>query len=321
MRVPGYLRLHGKGLLVGRVEAALALLAPCRLCPRACGADRLRDETGFCGTGRLARVASFAPHFGEEACLVGRGGSGTIFFSGCNLRCAFCQNADISRDARAGVAVTASQLAGVMLDLQAQGVQNINLVSPSHVAAHILEALPLAADQGLELPLVYNTGGYDSPETLRLLDGVVDIYMPDAKFWDRDTAARLCGAPDYPEAARRAIRAMHAQAGELRLGPGGLAERGLLVRHLVLPEGLAGTRRWMTFLAREVSPNTYVNLMDQYRPCGDVRALPAALRRTLTPEEFRRAGEEARAAGISRFDARPPGFLEQLLRRLAEPEA
>jgi len=303
-------------MLGPRASAALALLRSCRLCPRRCGVDRSGGETGFCGVGRLARVASHGPHFGEEDCLVGRGGSGTIFFSGCNLACAFCQNEDISRRSRPGDEVTTRELADLMLDLQSQGCCNINFVTPSHVVPQILDALPLAVEGGLSLPLVYNSGGYDSSEALALLQGVVDIYMPDLKFWDPAEADRLCGAPDYPEAARAAVGIMRAQVGDLRLSPGGLAQRGLLVRHLVLPGGLAGTREWMAFLASEISPNTYVNLMDQYRPCADASVHPE-LERPLEPDEYRQALDHARAAGISRFGARNADSVRMLLRRLA----
>jgi len=311
--LPAYIPLSGQGLLAPRAHAALALMRSCRLCPRGCGVNRLEGELGACGIGRLARVASHAPHFGEESCLVGRDGSGTIFFSGCNLACLFCQNRDISGHPESGEEVTPRELADIMLSLQAQGAANINLVTPSHVAAHILEALPLAVEGGLSLPLVYNTGGYDSLETLALLQGVVDIYMPDVKFADPETARALCGAADYPATARRAVKAMHAQVGDLRLDSHGLATRGLLVRHLVLPGGLAGTREWMEYLAQEISLNTYVNLMDQYRPCAMALAHPP-LDRALSPEEYREARQQAEQAGITRFDERTPAQIEQLLR-------
>ncbi|MFZ5427495.1 MAG: radical SAM protein [Thermodesulfobacteriota bacterium] len=313
--IPGYIPLHSQGLLVPRARAALALMRGCRLCPRACGVDRHQGETGWCGVGRKARVASYDLHFGEEDCLVGSGGSGTVFFSGCNLGCVFCQNADISRRPESGREVSPRELASMMLDLQARGAVNINFVTPSHVAAQILEALPLAVEGGLSLPLVYNTGGYDSLETLALLQGVVDIHMPDVKYWAPDTAGRLCAAGDYPQAARAAVKAMHAQVGDLKLDASGLARRGLLVRHLVLPGGLAGTREWMEFLAREVSPGTYVNLMDQYRPCAEAAKHPP-LDRALTPEEFQEARRQAGEAGITRFDQRGQAYLQRLLNRM-----
>lgn len=311
--LPAYIPLNDQGLLTARAHAALELMRACRLCPRGCGVNRLEGGLGACGVGRLARVASHSPHFGEESCLVGQDGSGAIFFSGCNLECLFCQNEDISRHAGNGQEVTPRQLADIMLSLQAQGAANINLVSPSHVAAQVLEALPLAVEGGLRLPLVYNSGGYDSLETLALLQGVVDIYMPDLKFADPDTALALCGAQDYPSVARRAVKAMHAQVGDLRLDSRGLAAHGLLARHLVLPGGLAGTRDWMEFLARDISPAAYVNLMDQYRPCADADTHPP-LDRPLSPDEFQEARRMAEEAGITRFDERTPKHIERLLR-------
>lgn len=320
LMAPSYVALNAQGLLKPRAEAALALMRECRICPRICGVNRLDGEIGSCGVGRLARVASHCLHFGEEECLVGQGGSGTIFFSGCNLRCVFCQNSDISRSPESGIEVSASELAAIMLDLQARGASNINLVTPSHVTAQILEALPLAVEGGLCLPLVYNSGGYDSLETLALLQRVVDIYMPDVKFWDPVVAAKLCGAADYPERARQTLTAMHAQVGDLCLNKHGVAERGLLVRHLVLPGELAGTAGWMNFLATELSTETYVNLMDQYRPCADACSLPG-LDRTLTAEEFRRAREATVASGISRLDERSHGTLRILLKRMFEQDS
>lgn len=317
--LPAFIPLNSQGLLAPRAHAALALMRSCRLCPRECGVNRLEGELGACGIGRLARVASYAPHFGEESCLVGRDGSGAIFFSGCNLACLFCQNEDISRHPDSGEEVTPRELADIMLSLQAQGAANINLVTPSHVAAQVLEALPLAVEGGLALPLVYNTGGYDSLETLALLQGVVDIYMPDVKFADPETANALCGVADYPATARRAVKVMHAQVGDLRLDSHGLATRGLLVRHLVLPGGLSGTRGWMEYLVRDISPSTYVNLMDQYRPCAKAPGHPP-LDRPLSPEEFREARLQAEEAGITRFDERTPAQIEQLLRAFLETD-
>ncbi|MGE4299592.1 MAG: radical SAM protein [Desulfovibrionaceae bacterium] len=312
----GYQALHRSGELAARAREAVARLEACALCPRACGVNRLQGERGMCGTGRLASVASFVPHFGEEAPLVGKGGSGTIFFAGCNLQCAFCQNSGISRSASAGQEATPAQLAAIMLELQGQGCHNINLVTPTHVAAQILEALPLAVDQGLTLPLVYNTSAYDAPETLALLDGVVDIYMPDAKFWDAAMAGKYCrGATDYPEAARAAIAAMHRQVGDLVLGADGMARRGLLVRHLLMPDNIAGTREWFCYLA-SLSPAVYVNIMDQYRPCGDAAAYPE-LRRTILPVEYDLAVEAALSMGLTRLDERPSS-LARLLMALAK---
>ncbi len=302
------LDLLEKGLLKKRAEHALALLEDCRMCPRSCGVNRLEDGQGFCRTGRHAKVASFGPHFGEEAPLVGEHGSGTIFFSSCNLLCSFCQNYDISHLGD-GVEVGAKELAGMMLDLKDRGCHNINFVTPSHVVPQILEALVLAADAGLDLPLVYNTGGYDAVETIRLLDGVFDIYMPDFKFWEEEPAETFCRAKDYREVACMALKEMHAQVGDLHMDPQGIARRGLLVRHLVMPGGLAGTENVMRFLAREISRNTYVNLMDQYRPCYRAKDDPRINRR-IKQAEYEEALEAAREAGIHRLDPRVRLFFQ-----------
>ena len=288
----------------GRLDAALAAarkgLRQCRLCPRVCGVDRTADETGVCRTGRSACVAGCHAHFGEEAPLVGQNGSGTIFFSFCSLLCCFCQNYEISHHGD-GQVVSESELAGMMLALQQQGCHNINLVTPSHVVPQFLGALTMAAEKGLTLPLVYNSSGYDSVKTLRLLEGIVDIYMPDFKFLDETLADQACAAPDYGAVARKAIKEMHRQVGDLVMDAAGIARSGLLVRHLVLPDNLAGTGEIMRFLAAEISDQTYVNVMSQYRPCGDVSALPA-LNRTLSAAEYHRALDQARAAGIHRLD-------------------
>jgi putative pyruvate formate lyase activating enzyme len=299
---PSFLKAHREGILKGRIEAALAILANCRLCPRCCEVNRHEGEKGFCQTGRQAVVSSCNPHFGEEDPLVGRGGSGTVFLTYCNLLCAFCQNYEISHQGE-GVPVSASELADMMLALQARGCHNINFVSPTHVVPQILEALPEAVKNGLRVPLVYNCGGYEEVSTLRLLEGIVDIYMPDFKFWDPQVAERYCGAPDYPEKARAAVREMHRQVGDLVLDETGVARRGLLVRHLVMPDGLAGTRGIMRFLASEVSRNTYVNVMSQYRPCGEANRYPE-LARMITVEEYREAVHIAREEEIRRLDER-----------------
>ena len=302
-----YISAHKDGTLAKRIGQALEALRCCELCPRRCRVDRTAGVTGVCKTGRNASVASFAPHFGEEAPLVGRFGSGTIFFSNCNLNCAFCQNFEISRGEE-GSPVTASELARMMLDLQARQVHNINFVSPSHVVPQILEALPEAIEGGLNIPLVYNSGGYDSVDTLRLLDGVIDIYMPDMKFSSDIPALFYCGAPDYPQVAREAVREMHRQVGDLRLNERGRALRGLLVRHLVLPDGLAGTQQAMKFLAEEISPATYVNIMDQYQPCGELDDFPE-LKRRITPQEYEEALKIAGEEGLTRLDSRQRPLL------------
>jgi putative pyruvate formate lyase activating enzyme len=297
-----------------RERAALAVraLEACTLCPRNCKVNRLAGQVAVCKTGRRARVASFFPHFGEEDCLRGWNGSGTIFFAWCNLRCVFCQNFDVSQQG-AGEEVDAEWLAGMMVALQARGCHNINLVTPEHVVPQILEALPIAVARGLRIPLVYNTGAYDGLESLRLLDGTVDIYMPDFKVWDETLALRYLRARDYPSVARAAIREMHRQVGDLVIDADGLACRGLLVRHLVMPGGIAGTREIMRFLAREISPDTYVNLMDQYFPAGRVseERFPEINRR-ISGAEYEAALGAAREEGIRRLDRprqlRPPAL-------------
>jgi len=274
----------------------------CRLCPRECSVNRLGGETGYCRTGRMARVASFNAHFGEEAPLVGKSGSGTIFFSSCNLLCSFCQNYDISH-LNEGVEVKPVQIAAMMIKLKEKGCHNINFVTPTHTVVQILEALIPAIEQGLNVPLVYNSGGYESVETLALLDGVFDIYMPDFKFWEDRWAERFCKAPDYRERAKTAIKEMHGQVGDLLVDREGIAVQGLLIRHLVMPNDVAGTDRVMDFLANEISLETYVNVMDQYRPCGKADA-DELINRRLTSEEFRRAVGAARDAGLNRLDSR-----------------
>jgi len=302
---PSYVALAESGRLAERARQAVAALADCALCGRQCHADRRGDGPpagSFCRTGRRAVVHAAFAHHGEELCLRGTRGSGTIFFSHCNLRCVFCQNFDISWEGR-GQRVDARELAGLMLDLQHQGCHNINLVTPSHVVAQILEAVVIAAEAGLRLPLVYNTGGYASLESLRLLDGVIDIYMPDLKFWSADTARRWAHAEDYREVATRAIHEMHRQVGDLMIDDRGLARRGLLVRHLVMPEGLEETREILRFLAREISPNTFVNVMGQYHPEGKADEYPV-LSRAITAWEYREALRIAEEEGLVRLDRR-----------------
>jgi putative pyruvate formate lyase activating enzyme len=294
-------QLHGTiGLerLRERAVRAKELLTKCVLCPRGCGVDRTAGELGFCGTGDLAAVASYTPHFGEEAPLVGRSGSGTIFFCGCNLGCIFCQNYDISHLKR-GSEVSPEELAAMMLALQKRGCHNINFVTPTHVVPQILDALVVARANGLNVPLVYNCGGYESLETLKFLDGVIDIYMPDVKYSDDTASEALSRAPDYWEVCRAALREMHRQVGDLRTDGEGVATSGLLVRHLVLPEGLAGTREVMRFLAEEISADTYVNVMEQYRPCYRADE-DRRLTRRISVKEFAEALDEARKHGLHR---------------------
>lgn len=304
--------LHASGQLERRAEIGRRLLRRCTLCPRRCRVDRLAGEVGRCGIGARARIAGYGPHFGEEAVLVGRGGSGTIFLTGCSLGCCFCQNFAISRGDEPGQEVEDGDFAAIMLELQALGCSNINLVTPSHVVPQILSALVQAVEGGLRIPLVYNSSGYDSAPALDLLAGAVDIYLPDCKFWLPETAARYAGAPDYPDCARRAIQRMHRQVGDLDIGPDDLARRGLLVRHLLMP-GLGGeTAAILRFLAERISPRTYVNLMAQYHPCGEAERYPE-LCRGVSGAEYRRALASARALGLTRLDQPDlAGLLRQL---------
>jgi putative pyruvate formate lyase activating enzyme len=297
---PAYKGLLADGSLELRAREARRHLDACDLCPRRCGVDRNRGEVGFCKGGPVAQVASFGPHFGEEPPLVGRRGSGTIFLSGCNLQCCFCQNYEISHY-REGREVTAQEMASIMLELEGLGCHNINLVTPTHYAPQILEGLLVAAEAGLALPLVYNCGGYESQEMLRLLDGVVDIYMPDFKFWREDSSRLYMDAPDYPEVARSALREMNRQVGDLSVEDG-IAVRGLLVRHLVMPGHLDEAREIFGFLASTISKKAFVNVMDQYRPCWHADRFPAIGRR-LSAEELRRALDLARSAGLERVCA------------------
>ncbi len=292
------------GELRGRAESALDKLHDCVLCPRNCHVNRLKNEKAVCKTGRLAVVSSHAPHHGEEDPLRGTRGSGTIFFAWCNLRCVFCQNFEISWLGE-GATTSADDLASMMLHLQQRGCHNINFVTPEHVVPQILEALAIAADRGLRLPLVYNSSGYDSLDSLALMDGVVDIYMPDFKFWDPEAARRYLKAPDYPEVARAALKEMHRQVGALVMDDDGIAERGLLLRHLVMPREAAGTRDIMRWVAQELSPDTYVNIMPQYFPAGRVTDTEyAEIARSIGAEEFRAARAMAHDAGLHRLDSR-----------------
>ena len=312
MAEPSYIKLYENGDLRHRVQKAMAILEDCRLCPRACGINRSQGETGYCKTGRYAKVAGCDAHFGEEAPLVGKNGSGTLFLSSCNLLCTFCQNDDISH-LNKGTEVNPDQMAAMMVQLSRKGCHNINFVTPTHVVPQILEALVPAIEQGLRIPLVYNAGGYESVETLALLEGIFDIYMPDFKFWDNTFAQRFCNVPDYREKAIAGVKEMYRQVGDLVTGPDGLAVSGLLVRHLVMPSQVAGTEQVMDFLSNEISSNTYVNLMDQYRPCGAAGSDPL-VDRMITAEEFQQALKGAEKAGLKRLDERrlPKGILRMV---------
>lgn len=303
---PVYLETYRQGRFPEKIARAYEILSACELCPHCCRVDRHHGERGFCRTGDRPMVSSYGPHWGEEDPLVGTRGSGAIFFTNCNLGCIFCQTWEISHEGE-GEEITFADLAAIMLYLQEQGCHNVNLITPSHQVYQILEALSLAIAQGLHIPLVYNTGGYDGLEALRLLDGVVDIYLPDFKFWDPRIAQELAGARDYPEVARRAIKEMHRQVGDMVIDENGLARRGLLVRHLVLPDGLAGTREIMTFLAQEISRDTYVNVMGHYHPYGRAAEHPS-LRRFIEDREYREAQSLAREAGLWRLDRREKLF-------------
>lgn len=299
-----YLAASRTDLLDRRIDESRQLLEKCVLCPRRCKVDRLAQQVGLCRTGAYAEIASFGPHFGEEAVLVGKNGSGTIFFCGCSLLCVFCQNYDISQpEESACLAVNDRQLAQVMVELQERGCHNINLVTPSHVVPQILAALPVAIEHGLTVPLVYNSSGYDSITSLQLLDGIVDIYMPDFKFWCADSAKRYAKAADYPETARQALREMQRQVGDLQINGHGIAERGLLVRHLLMPGGFAETDAILRFLAEEISVNCYVNIMDQYRPAGKADDF-VELDATITAKEYRQAVQRAKEYGLTRLDHR-----------------
>jgi putative pyruvate formate lyase activating enzyme len=290
-----------------RAEQAVAALERCAVCPRNCRVDRLLNEARVCATGRYARVGTWFAHFGEEDCLRGTRGSGTIFFSFCNLKCVFCQNHDTSQ-AGQGRELRPEALAAAMLDLQRQGCHNLNFVTPEHVVPQILEALPIAIERGLRLPLVYNTSAYDSIESLAWMDGIVDVYMPDFKLWTSQSSLRYLKAKDYPEVARRAVTEMHRQVGPLDFDADGLARRGLLVRHLVMPGLLDETREIFDFLARQISAETYVNVMGQYRPEYRSAEFPEIDRRP-SPEEMAEARRLFFEAGLSRLDRRTPDRL------------
>jgi len=299
---PCYQELLHSGELERRAVEAKKRLRHCDSCAWECGVNRSAGELGQCQAGTLARVSSYGPHLGEEDPLRGWRGSGTIFFARCNLHCQFCQNYDISQG-DAGLEMDDEELAAIMLLLQKRGCHNINLVSPSHVVPQIMGALLVAAQSGLRLPLVYNSGGYDSMTSLKLLDGIIDIYMPDMKYADEHNARRYSRIPHYPQVNRAAVREMHRQVGDLRIDTDGLALRGLLIRHLILPGGLSGTEEIIRFLAEEISTDTYLNMMAQYRPAYRAHQYPE-LSRPITRQEFMDAIQLARQAGLHRLDKR-----------------
>jgi putative pyruvate formate lyase activating enzyme len=307
MFIPSYINLYKTGELKKRIKRAEEILKNCTLCPRKCKVDRTKNEKGYCKSGYLPRVSSFNPHFGEEAPLVGKNGSGTIFFSGCNLLCVFCQNYEISH-LNEGEEVTFENLAKMMLYLQNIGCHNINFVTPTHFILPILKSLEIAISSGFSLPIVYNCGGYENLETLKLLEGVVDIYMPDIKYSDSSVSKEYSNAEDYFEVAKKAVKEMHRQVGDLLINSQGIAERGLLIRHLVLPQNRAGTKEIMKFIAEEISPYTYINIMDQYYPCYLASKFPQINRR-ITSEEYKQAIETALSFGLRRIDERKRIFI------------
>jgi putative pyruvate formate lyase activating enzyme len=298
--MPAYLKTHRAGLLEDKIAKAQRLLESCSVCPRDCKVNRKKGEKGFCRAGFLPKVSSSSPHFGEEQPLVGIHGSGTIFLTHCNLGCLFCQNYSISH-LDEGKEISIEQLSRMMVTMQSLNCHNINFVSPTHYVPQILAALPYAIALGLSVPLVYNTGGYDSVETLELLDGIFDIYMPDFKYSTEEVAEEYSQARDYPRVAKQAIKEMFRQVGDLVLDDRGIALRGLLIRHLVLPSGLAGTQNVMQFLSQDISKNTYVNIMAQYYPCGDIPP-GSPLSRRISKLEYLQAVETAKKEGITRLD-------------------
>lgn len=296
---PAYIKTYNEGRFQEKISRLKEILLCCTLCPRNCRVNRTKGQKGFCGAGNNAVVSSAFPHFGEESCLVGRHGSGTIFFSHCNLKCLFCQNYEISHLAE-GEDITPQDLAEAMLGLEKIGCHNVNLVTPTHFVPQIIEALEIAVKKGLSLPIVYNCGGYESQEIIEILEGIIDIYMPDVKFSSSGTAKDLCQAPDYFLNLKKILKIMHKQVGDLEIFEG-IAQRGLLVRHLVMPHGLSGTAEIMEFIAQELSLNTYINIMAQYRPCAYAFKFPE-LNRAITSEEYAGAKETARGFGLHRFD-------------------
>ena len=296
--IPSYLSLYEKGDLQGRVHVLNEFLRECRLCPRGCRVDRLGGAIGYCGAGAESEISSAFPHLGEEPPLVGNRGSGTIFLTHCSLRCVFCQNYDITHIGK-GDRCSPTEMAGVMVRLQEMGCHNINFVTPTHYAPRIVACLPEAIAMGLRLPIVYNCSGYESVEVIRLLEGVVDIYMPDIKFMDGRYSEKFCNAPDYPEVVKSVLKEMHRQVGDLSLDSDGIAERGLLIRHLLMPEGVASSEAVLRYIAEEISVHSYVNIMDQYRPEYRARDYKEINRR-ITRKEYLEAVQMARRLGLYR---------------------
>lgn len=308
---PGYLALFRSGELQKRIDKAWSKMKYCTICPQNCKVDRIAGSPGVCGVGKLAPVSSYGPHFGEERPLVGENGSGTIFFASCSLLCIFCQNYEISHFNEASARhVTSEELASIMINLQQQGCHNINLVTPTHVVPHILKALPYAIKNGLHLPIIYNSSGYDAVESLKLLEGIIDIYMPDFKFWKSDTSEKYSKSNNYPEIAKKAIKEMHRQVGDLIVDDHHVALRGLLIRHLVMPELIDETGEILRFIAKEISSTCHVNIMDQYRPCGSA---VSPIDRTLSGKEYQEALAFAKPTNLVQLNE---NRLEELLKNL-----
>jgi len=298
--IPAYRKTLQTGELEEKSTALVGLLSSCDICPRKCGVDRIAGEVGICGVGERVWVSSYGPHHGEEDPLSGVNGSGTIFFSGCNLNCLYCQNADISQKLT-GMEISTRELANMMLELQGMGCHNINLVSPTHVVPQIAEAIYLAAVDGLTLPVVYNSGGYDSLQTLQYLNGIIDIYMPDMKYSDEKVGRDFSDIPSYPAVNQAAVLEMHRQVGNLKISGDGVAERGLLIRHLVLPNGLAGSKQVLRFIAEKISVDTYLNIMDQYRPAY-LAYRKIDINRKITRAEYMDIIHYAESLGMTRLD-------------------
>ena len=296
--IPTYIKLYNEGILGERIQRLNEMLKRCFVCPHECEVDRISGKKGICGAGWRIEISSAFPHFGEERPLVGKYGSGTIFMTHCNLKCVFCQNYDISHLGE-GKVITVEELSDIMIHLQSIGCHNINFVTPTHYVPQIISALPKAIEKGLKIPLVYNCGGYESVETLRLLDGIIDIYMPDTKFSSSEKASMFTKAKNYNEILKKALKEMHNQVGDLIINSSGIAEKGMLIRHLVMPKDLAGTKDMMKFIAEELSTDSFVNIMAQYRPCH-LAYKYNELKRGITHSEFLNALKIAKDAGIKR---------------------
>ena len=299
--IPAYEKLEREGKLAQKVKQAYSIFEKCQLCPRRCGVNRQKGEKGLCRAPVKPVVFNYHPHFGEEMSLVGHHGSGTIFFSNCNLRCIFCQNWPISHEGR-GNEVQDEDLADIMIKIQNMGCHNINLVTPTHVMPNILNATRIALKKGLRIPLVYNTSGYELLDILKILDGIVDIYLPDMKYLDSDMATKYsAGASDYPEVTKKAIIEMHRQVGVLKLDPQGIALRGVMIRHLVMPNRVSGTEKFVRWVAEALPKNTYVNIMAQYRVEYKAYEYPE-IARGITVQEFTEAMDWTRKYGLTNLD-------------------